>query len=99
MGQHHSRSGRPEVSSTFQLDVIFDDVSAAMQAGCWVDIDRALDSIDVAGTSLTILIGWLSVTAPGRAELKNRAAFFLAVKDCLQIISPDNYKAILRGLE
>ena len=62
--------------SSLALDMIFRQVDQLLRDGKFPEVDRVLQAAPIEGTSLTVLLGLLSITLPASQYLPSRDSFF-----------------------
>lgn len=81
------------------IDRLFNYVDSRFLAGRFLEVDRLLDDIDLARLDTRLIVAVLSITLCASPELPNRAAFFEACRERLQVLAPGRLENLLRGLK
>jgi hypothetical protein len=80
------------------LDLIYDKIDDLFLAGQFEEVDSLLGKIDIRGSSVDILLGFLTATLPAKSRLPSRAPFFHKVEIFLQETGRME-EGLLSGLE
>jgi len=87
--------GRGESSAA--LDIIFRKMDQLLRDGNFPEVDRVVRCAPIEGTSLTVLLGLLSITLPASQHLPSRDSFFDQIwKAC--VARGRNAEKLLGGL-
>lgn len=67
----------PEEEET-ALYALYDEIDDALTAGDFAGVDAKIAKVDVAATSVTMLLGWLTITYAAAEHLPARAGLAIA---------------------
>lgn len=81
------------------LDLIFSTIDDMHIDGKFAEVDKILQIIDVERFSITILLGFLTITSSARKHLKERAGLCRRVRAELTKRNTENIEELLNGLE
>jgi len=85
------------------LDYLYNEVDDALYAGhddqCWPDIEALLEQADLDRMSLTLQVGFLTITLPVKTKLKARPAFYQKVRQGVLDNDPERADRLFSGLE
>ena len=81
------------------LDALHDEIGDALAAGDFAGVDAKITKVDVAATSITTLLGWLSITSAAAEHLPARAGLAIAtIRRLCREEGEDRARELLRGL-
>ena len=80
------------------VDLVFDRFDALLATGSFRRADEALAAVDVKRLDTHLMVALLSITLPGRAELRRRAALVKRIERELEQTAPTRADELLAGL-
>lgn len=81
------------------LDHMYDTIDDMLIDGKFEEVDDLLNRVNVEQLSITLMLGYLTITLPWRSLSKCRAALYARIDARLREIDPARRESLLRGLE
>ena len=80
------------------LDLIFFYVGTLFAQGLFSEVDRYLRSMNVTSLHVSLIVGVLAATLPGKDKLVERSGFVARAEAHLRATEGDRTDALLKGL-